>query len=480
MIRRDRVTWMGVVSAGLVLATQLMPGGAFADGESSPGPESTFFTFSGVAAADGARFHLLVPGAPASNDVIDSGGPTAQAVANSVGTVRGIAALPYPGETGLTLMSTGAGALGSSGVNLPAEPPAYPFAATSDHPGRPEQTLGAGPFQLHALSNERGAEATATAGVSDGKEAGASLVASTASVKQTADGVVSSAMFRAAALAAGPVTFGRVVTKATKTMKTSGETSEATSLEILGADVGGTKFSLTSAGLTLAGTAAPLPIEPGLKSLNEQLAHTGAVVRFSPERKTPEGVIAPVFEVAVPFKPSAGFDGTLTMTFGGAAAFLQGAKTGDPDAEAAAAESAESAGTDSPASTPGEFAPGEAAADNFGAPSVTVAEPSSGQETAHFLAAMPARVDSALSPGGPETTAAPVAETSSPPVGQETIELATLPRAAEVASAVPAAAVRIERYALGSVYAAIAALFALGFIVSQFVSRVGVRRPWRS
>jgi hypothetical protein len=470
---------MGVVSAGLVLATQVMPGGAFADGESSGDPASTFFTFSGVAAADGARFHLVVPGAPASNDVIDSGGPTAQAVANSVGTVRGIAAFPYPGETGLTLMSTGAGALGSSGVNLPAEPPAYPFAATSDHPGQPEQTVGGGPFQLHAVSNERGAEATATAGLSDGKEAGASLVASTASVKQTADGVVSSAMFRAAALAAGPVTFGRVVTKAMKTMKTSGETSEATSLEVLGADVGGTKFSLTSAGLTLAGTAAPLPIEPGLKSLNEQLAHTGAAVRFSPERKTAEGVIAPVFEVVVPFKQTAGFDGTLTITFGGAGAFLQGAKTGDPEAEAAATESA---GTDSTASTPGGFASEEATPDNFGAPSAARADTLTGQETpAAFPADVPpAGLGNGLSAVTPDSTAAPVAETSSSPVGQETVQLATLPRPAGAASALPAGGVRIERYALGSLYAVIAVLFALGFTVSQFVSRVGVRRPWRS
>ena len=76
---------------------------------------------------------------------------------------------------------------------------------------------------------------------------------------------------------------------------------------------------------------------------------------------------------------------------------------------------------------------------------------------------------------------APVAETSSlsSQAGPETVQLAALPRPAGVASAVPAG-VRTERYALGSVYAVIAALGALGFVVSQFVSRVGVRRPWRS
>src|SRR5437764_1398942 len=425
----------GIISAGLVLATQALSGGAFADGESTDQPPSAFFTYSGGAAADGARFHLVVPGAPASNDVIDSGGPTAQAVANSVGSIRGIAAFPYPGETGLTLMSTGAGALGSSGVNLPAEPPAYPMAATSDYPARPEQTIGGGPFQLHAVSSDHGAQAAATAGLGDGQGSGASLVGSTASVKRTADGVVSDAAFRASVLAAGPVTLGRVTATATRALKTSGEINQATSLEVVGADVGGTKFSLTSAGLTLAGTAAPLPIEPGLKSLNEQLARSGAAVRFSPERKTSDGVVAPVFEITVPFKQTLRFDGTLTITLGGVGAFLQGAKTGDPDAEPAAASSA---GPDSPSSTsastsspPGLASTGAASArgDAAAGPGISGAFPTDRPVP-----------DSGLSPGGPDSTVVPAAETSSlsSQAGPETIQLAALPRPAGVASAVPA------------------------------------------
>src|SRR5436190_1778777 len=182
----------GIISAGLVLATQALSGGGFAGGESTDQPPSAFFTYSGLAAAGGGRFHLVVPGAPASDAVLDPGGPTAH-------------------------------------------------------------------------------------------------------------GVVSDAAFRASVLAAGPVTLGRVTATATRALKTSGEINQATSLEVVGADVGGTKFSLTSAGLTLAGTAVPLPIEPGLKSLNEQLARSGAAVRFSPERKTSDGVVAPVFEITVPF-----------------------------------------------------------------------------------------------------------------------------------------------------------------------------------
>src|SRR5437773_673779 len=81
---------------------------------------------------------------------------------------------------------------------------------TSDYPARPEQTIGGGPFQLHAVSSDHGAQAAATAGLGDGQGSGASLVGSTASVKRTADGVVSDAAFRASVLAAGPVTLGRV------------------------------------------------------------------------------------------------------------------------------------------------------------------------------------------------------------------------------------------------------------------------------
>ena len=422
MIKQGKARWLGVVSAVFILAT-VVSAGAFADGEPQGTPPSAFFTFTGVAAADGARFHLVIPGAPASNDVLDSGGPMAQAMANSVGTVRGVAAFPYPGETGLTLMSTGAGALGSSGVNLPAEPPAYPMAATSDYPGRPEQTVGGGPFHLRAVSNEAGAEAAATAGGDDGKGAGVGLVASTASVKRTADGVVSDATFRATALAAGPLTVGRVVTSAKRIMTTSGETSEATSLEVLGADIGGTKFSLTTAGLTLAGTAAPLPIESGLKSLNEQLAPAGAAVRFSPQRKTPEGVIAPVLDVVVPFKQTAGFDGTLTVTLGGAGAFLQGAKTGDPDAEP---EVGAPPPADSSASSPAPgFASSSPALDSFAGPSVGAPDSSLGREAVAFPTDTSARLDGIVA-AEPDTTA-PLGATPSSPAEQETVQLAVAP-----------------------------------------------------
>src|SRR5688572_14937189 len=50
------------------------------------------------AAADGARLSVTVPGATVVDQIIDGGGPTAQAAIDSLGGSSALAAQPYPGE----------------------------------------------------------------------------------------------------------------------------------------------------------------------------------------------------------------------------------------------------------------------------------------------------------------------------------------------------------------------------------------------
>src|SRR5882724_4013701 len=88
--------------------------------------------YQAFATADGLRLGLLIPGASAVDQIIDAGGPVAQAVLNSLGTSAGFASQPYPGE--LVLIGPG---LGATLLGLP-QPPSYPFIAASRHPSTPE------------------------------------------------------------------------------------------------------------------------------------------------------------------------------------------------------------------------------------------------------------------------------------------------------------------------------------------------------
>jgi hypothetical protein len=118
--------------AGIVgIATLAVPGMSPAGAQS--------LRYQAGAAADGARLSVAIPGATVVDQIIDGGGPTAQAEVNSLGGSSALAAQPYPGE--LAIIGPG---LGASLIGAP-QPPAYPFVAASRHPSAPEQTVEPNP-----------------------------------------------------------------------------------------------------------------------------------------------------------------------------------------------------------------------------------------------------------------------------------------------------------------------------------------------
>lgn len=74
--------------------------------------------YQAAAAADGARLSVAVPGATVVDQIIDGGGPTAQAALSSLGGSSALAAQPYPGE--LAIIGPG---LGASLIGAPQRPP---------------------------------------------------------------------------------------------------------------------------------------------------------------------------------------------------------------------------------------------------------------------------------------------------------------------------------------------------------------------
>ena len=69
-------------------------------------------SFQAAAIAEGVRYTVTVPGAPLSDQIADAGGPVAQASLDSLGTSRGFASLPYPGDTATGLPGLVAGFTG--------------------------------------------------------------------------------------------------------------------------------------------------------------------------------------------------------------------------------------------------------------------------------------------------------------------------------------------------------------------------------
>src|SRR5204863_7556828 len=141
--------WRAVVAvgaAGVVAAGLTGAGTAGADA----------IRFSASATADGGRLAFVVPGASVSDQIIDGGGPVAQADLDSLGSSRAFASTPYPGELGVI----GPGIVASL-INAP-QPPPYPFIAQSRHPSTPEQHVEYGQFfRLQARSEETSSSATA-------------------------------------------------------------------------------------------------------------------------------------------------------------------------------------------------------------------------------------------------------------------------------------------------------------------------------
>jgi hypothetical protein len=277
------------------------------------GAQSIRYTAS--AAADGARLSVTVPGATVVDQIIDGGGPTAQAMASSLGSSSALAAQPYPGE--LAIIGPG---LGASLIGAP-QPPAYPFVAASRHPSAPEQKVEPNPgYSLVARSGEDFSDATARSG--SGNDAGKVLLTeATASVKATADHVSAEAANRVEALTVGPLAIGSVLSSARVSRKPDTDPERASSLVVTGVSIAGQPVGFTEAGFVVAGTAVPLPPSDPLLAA---LSSAGVALSYLKADSTPTGVIAPGLRIVTRQEvPGAGRTATVSLTLGRASAGVE-------------------------------------------------------------------------------------------------------------------------------------------------------------
>jgi hypothetical protein len=291
--------------------------------------------FVAVASASGGRLTLTVPDFAVVEDVIDGGGPVAQAVLDT-GTATSFASLPYPGDNAIAFPGLFNAA---TGQDLPA---GYPFYVRASHPTVPEQQLSdpSGSYDLAARAAGGGATGTARlgreparglGGVPPTMAAGAAWESgrSQAGASATEDGdtvtVTAETIDEALSLGGGALRVASVRSSAVTTWGANDAApSTNTGLVVQGGSAGGYTFGFGPGGLVVASQGAPLPVGEGLAALNQALAPAGISLRFLAAEAVAGGATAGAFEITVRRSPPGqGVPGAVVrLRFGAALAAI--------------------------------------------------------------------------------------------------------------------------------------------------------------
>jgi hypothetical protein len=283
-------------------------------------------SFQAAAIAEGVRYTVTVPGAPLSDQLADAGGPVAQASLDSLGTSRGFASLPYPGDTATGLPGLVAGFTGGQ-INLPA----YPAYVASDHPTQPDGRQVAPGYSLQSHSDATATTALATTGEGTDPATRAARTEASTAVHAANDGsVTADSSSITEGIVMGSLHIQSVRSTATAHLSPDGHVMTDSSLDVTAASINDTPVSIGPSGLTLAGTNVPLPAGD---TLSKALSAEGISVTYLAAQPQDGGVLAPVLQLTLADVrlPGAG-QAKATYTLGGASVRL----TGTPDTPASA------------------------------------------------------------------------------------------------------------------------------------------------
>jgi len=266
--------------------------------------------WSGTAAADGMRVDVIVDGFLFVDNIVDAGGPSAQASAGSFSGSRALAAYPYPGEIVMTAHGQTSGAA-----------PNYPLVAQSNNGGPSHSEMHQGPYDVKADSSDDASSALAQASGDGGSAAAATTRSQAQVVHDTKTGVVTSTAESTTEgfSVAGVFSIGRVHSYA-QIASPAGTTKPKADTEFGDVLIGGQEVGVTDKGLVLAGTDTPLPPD---STANAALKAAGITVHYVAGTHSATSVVAPALSVsAVQDVPTVG-ETTVTYVLGQASASAQ-------------------------------------------------------------------------------------------------------------------------------------------------------------
>lgn len=266
---------------GLLALVATTPAHAAASQASSTVASAPRGTFSATASADVVRANLAIPNYLLIKDFVDGGGPSAQAVMDSLGTSKAFASFPYPGETGVAatgLIST------LTGLSLPT----YPFVATSDYPTTPTAAIDQPGYHMDATSGESSSKANATFGETTTNATNEGGSVAEASVTVDDAGTVTARSAARFGLKIGPVSLRGIDASAQMVRTIDGHVTPTSTFAISSVDIAGVALQLTDKGLVLAG--APLLPVDAFTGLASALSIGQTKVEYLPATTTDDSI----------------------------------------------------------------------------------------------------------------------------------------------------------------------------------------------
>ena len=294
-------------------------------------------SWAATASSDGMRVQVVVNDFLVVSNIVDVGGPSAQAVVDAFGDSRAYAAYPYPGDIVLT----------AHGLSMGAAP-SYPLIAQSD-PTQPRSDVSNGPYELHARSTDDTSAAVAQAAAGGGGvAAGTTQSSATASHNPDTDAVTAEAASTAEGVSiAGVLSIGRVHPHALMTAGVGVPVTRSSDTEVGDVTVGGQQVGFTDKGLVLYGTDVPLPPD---STANALLSAAGITVHYLAPLHTDTSTVAPGLSVSVQQTVPGVGPATVNYVFGQAVASAQATGAVPESAPTAQAGSTSSSGAPVPAS----------------------------------------------------------------------------------------------------------------------------------
>jgi hypothetical protein len=272
------------------------------------------------------------------SNVVDVGGPVAQASVSALQGSQGLAANPYPGDIVLTAHGLSQGAA-----------PNYPLIAQSNNANTPNADASHGPYVLQAHSTDDMSSALAQAQGGSGGAAAANGTSTAKVVHDPGTGAVTAdadATVEGVTIA-GVLHIGRVHSHANMVAAPGTPAKRAADTEFGDVSVGGQAVGVTDKGLVLAGTDVPLPPS---STANALLTGAGVTVRYVEQVNTPTSVVASGLAVSAQQNvPRVGLT-TVTYWFGQASASASAPAA--PDTGSLTAPTGTTSGVGGASSTP--------------------------------------------------------------------------------------------------------------------------------